>query len=61
MNVDTLKDIQNELGISQNEMARRIGTSTATMSNIMTGKREPRADLVKRMCEVFGKDPKELL
>ena len=49
-----------ERQISQNEMARKLGISTAYMSNIINGKREPRADLLKRMCRLFGKKPEEL-
>lgn len=60
MNTSALREICMERQISQNEMARKLGISTAYMSNIINGKREPRADLLKRMCRLFGKKPEEL-
>lgn len=61
MNLEALEKIKEEYGISQNEMARRIGISIANMSNIATGKREPRADVLKRICDTFGRQPNDLL
>ena len=49
-----------ELDMSQNELARRCDVSSAHMSNVMSNKRSPRADLLKRMCAVLGFRPEEI-
>ena len=36
-------------GISQNEIARRAGVSSAHISNIMSGKATPSADVLKKL------------
>lgn len=60
MNTAALKKLLQDEGISQNELARRMGVSTAHMSNIVNGKREARVDLFKRICTMFRRDPREL-
>ena len=60
MNGDALKKLLREEGLSQNELARRMGVSTAHMSNVINGRREARVDLLKRICIMFRRDPKEL-
>ena len=47
--------------MSQNELARKVGCSYGQMSNIVNGRREPRTDVFKRMCEELRKKPQELL
>lgn len=54
MDRDKVRDRCAQIGISQNELARRCGVSPAHMSNVMAGKRSPRTDLLKRMCMVLG-------
>lgn len=49
-----------EIGISQNELARRCEVSPAHMSNVLNDKRSPRTDLLKRMCRVLGFRPEEI-
>lgn len=60
MNVKAVRDACEKLEISQNELARRVGVSYANMSNIMSGKREPRADVLKAMCRELGRKAEEL-
>lgn len=60
MDVKAVKDALAALGMSQNELARRCGVSPAHMSNILSGKRDPRARLLRRMCETIGKRPEEI-
>lgn len=60
MNVSKVKELCEKDGISQNELARRVGVSTGTMSNFMSGKREPRADVFKAICKVLGRKAEEL-
>lgn len=60
MDVKAVKDALAELGMSQNELARRCGVSPAHMSNILSGKRDPRAKLLRSICETVGKRPEEI-
>lgn len=60
MNVDRIRETLSEKGMSQNEFARRCEVSAAHMSNVMNGKRQPRLDLLHRMCEVLGARPEEI-
>ena len=46
-------------GISQNEVARRAGVSSAHISNIMSGKATPSADVLKRLHGVLFLPAKE--
>jgi transcriptional regulator with XRE-family HTH domain len=61
MNVEALKSALAERDMSQNELARKVGCSCGHMSNIVNGRREPRTDVFKRMCEELRKKPQELL
>ena len=60
MNGKAIKDYCREQGISQNELATRVGVSPATISQIINGNREMRVKTLKSLCAVTGKDPKEL-
>ena len=40
-------------GISQNEVARRVGISTGYLSQIMNGQRKPSGDVLRRLHEVL--------
>lgn len=60
MNVNALKSAMSEKGVSQNELARRVGCSPATVNNIVSGKREPRIDVLRKICKELGKKPQEL-
>ena len=46
-------------GISQNEVARRAGVSSAHISNIMSGKATPSADVLKKLHGVLFQPAKE--
>lgn len=41
------------LGMSQKDLADRMGVSEATVSNWVKGVKFPRADKVDKMCEIF--------
>lgn len=60
MDRDKVRDRCAELGMSQNDLARRCRVSPAHMSNVMCGKRSPRTDLLKRMCAILGFRPEEI-
>ncbi len=49
-------------GISQNEVARRVGISTGYLSQVMNGQRKPSAKVLRRLYEVlFAPSPAELV
>ena len=49
-------------GISQNEVARRVGISTGYLSQVMNGQRKPSAKVLRRLYEVlFAPSPTELV
>ena len=49
-------------GISQNEVARRVGISTGYLSQVMNGQRTPSARVLRNLHEVlFGPSPAELV
>lgn len=60
MNAKAIRSMCKEHGISQNELARRMGVSVAHMSNIVNGKRDAKVELLKKMCDEFGKKAEEL-
>ncbi len=61
MNTEALKSALAERDMSQNELARQVGCSYGQMSNIVNGRREPRTDMFKRICEVLKLKPQKLL
>lgn len=60
MNSRAIKDRLAEMDMSQNELARRVGASYGHISNIVTGKRDPKTSLFRKICEELDQDPKEL-
>jgi len=60
MNTEALKAALAERDMSQNELARKVGCSYGQMSNIVNGRRNPRSDMLKKMCDALGKKPQEL-
>ncbi len=49
-------------GISQNEVARRVGISTGYLSQVMNGQRRPSAKVLRRLYDVlFAPSPSELV
>ena len=50
-----IKRIRTELGISQEELARRSGTTLATINRIETATQEnPKLDTIKKIAEGLG-------
>ncbi|MYC37820.1 MAG: transcriptional regulator [Chloroflexi bacterium] len=61
--VDTraLWDRMDALGLSQNEVARRVGVSNGYLSQIMNGQRTPSGDVLRRLYEVLFRPSSEEL
>lgn len=51
---DTLKQLRLENKLSQKQLADKIGTSQAAIYYWESGKREPRADVISKLANVFG-------
>lgn len=60
MNADAIRKKCCDMGISQNELSRRVGVSSASMSWYMNGKSEPKVSVFKRICEALMVKPEEI-
>lgn len=49
-----LKDIRENFGFTQEELAEMIGKAPSTIQKIESGKRFPRPDTIEKLCEVFN-------
>jgi transcriptional regulator with XRE-family HTH domain len=49
-----------QLDLTQQELARRVGTSVPYIGHLETEKRHPSEKIVTRLAEVLGLDPREL-
>ena len=49
-----MKDLQNERGLSQGELAKRVGVSRQTVNMIENGGYNPTLDLCIRICKELG-------
>ena len=47
-------ELLNRLNMTQNELARLVGTSSGYLSQLMSGTRCPSADIRKRLMEALG-------
>lgn len=58
----TLKELRERAGLTQTQLANRVGVRQATISDLETGK-SARIDfaLLDRLCDVLGTTPNELL
>src|ERR1700727_4109898 len=55
-----LRDRRRQLDLTQEEVARRIKTSTPYVGHLESGKRHPSDKILTRMAEVLGLDRREL-
>ncbi len=55
-----LRDRRRQLDLRQEEVARRIKTSTPYIEHLESGKRHPSDKIVTRLAEVLGVDRREL-
>jgi len=56
-----LKELRNEKGITQEDLARRIGCPSSLISYYETMQREPGFSNILALCEVFGETPDYLM
>ena len=60
MNLLRLKKIQEERGLSNVALARKVNVTPATISNINKGNNFPKPELLKRIAEALDVDIREL-
>lgn len=53
MKIERLRALREKMGISQAELARRMGIVRPTYSNYEAGNREPDVDTIKRLSDFF--------
>lgn len=56
-----IKRLRKELGISQKELAERIGVSNSRVSNWEQGINRPDADILSKLCSALQTSPSLLL
>jgi len=49
-----LRELREDRGLSQIEIAKEFNVNQKTISNYETGKREPSFELVERFCKFFN-------
>ena len=54
LNPHKVWELLNRLNMTQNELARLVGTSSGYLSQLMSGTRCPSADMRKRLMEALG-------
>lgn len=53
---DTLKELRIRAGFSQKQVYERLNIAQSTFSSWETGKAEPPADILLRLCQIYGVD-----
>lgn len=48
-----LKELRQEKGVSQKEVAHRIGVTVSAYSNYEQGIREPSIEIIKKLCKFY--------
>ena len=56
-----LKQLLNDCGDSQNEMARKTGLTKSAISNYINGTREPRQDAILKISNIYKVNPAWLM
>ena len=55
-----IKEIRKLMGLDQTEFAKRVGVSSAAISQIESGIRKPAYDTIQKIIKAFNLDPKAL-
>ena len=61
MDGQRLRRLRRERALSQQDVERMTGVSQATLSDLEQGKRGARASTLRKLAEVLGVEPKELM
>lgn len=61
MSENCIREIRKKLGMTQAELAKRLGTSQGAIQMIETGQRGLDIEWMKRIADVFGVEPWMLL
>ena len=56
-----LKEFREELGLSQSELARRVGCTPGYICDLERGRRSPRIGTLAPLAEVLGVSPSSLV
>lgn len=51
---DRIRKIRRELDLTQQEFAKKIGTSQNVLANYETGRRNPSASVINNICKTFN-------
>ena len=57
----TLRNLRLRVGISQTQLAERIGTSQSQVARLEAGRQEPMLDTLDRIADALGIDPGEVI
>ena len=61
MNGAKMRRLRRERALSQQDVERITGVSQATLSDLEQGKRGARASTLRKLAQVLGVEPKELM
>jgi transcriptional regulator with XRE-family HTH domain len=56
-----LRKLRREVALSQQDVERITGVAQATLSDLEQGKRGARASTLRKLAELLGVEPKELM
>jgi len=57
---ENIKKFRTEANLHQEELATKLGKSKNVISNWERGDNRPDADMIKKICEIFGIEPNQL-
>lgn len=57
----TIRDLRNKLGYPQKYIAEQLGMPVTTYSNYENNYREPKNDVLFRICQLLGTSTKDLV
>lgn len=61
VNIMKIKGLMAENGDTQEDLAKKLGCSTTTVGNYLTGKSEMRITTLDRIAEIYNAAPLDLL
>lgn len=58
---ESIRKARNDMGLTQSELARRVGLATVTIRQYENGSREPRLDTIKQIATALDVQPEYFL